>query len=78
MLLAIITRFFVSFIKEPVLISMFGFFMIKLDRWITSKNKTAFARINIINIWVNINPIQDEYLKTVWKRLYLSEAEISR
>ena len=38
MLLAIITRFFVSFIKEPVLISMFGFFMIKLDRWITSEN----------------------------------------
>ena len=46
-LLAIIAKLFVSFSKVPVLLYFFVLFMIKLDRWIPSKKKAAFMRINI-------------------------------
>ena len=46
-LLGIIAKLFVSFSKVPVLLYFFVLFMIKLNRWIPSKKKAAFMRINI-------------------------------
>ena len=49
-LLAFIT-FFVSFIQTSIFLCLFVFLFIKLERWLPSKNKAAFTRINI---WIYI------------------------